>query len=258
MKSKSLLLVNLMFFLAVNTAVALQPDAANCKDHPLIPSRMPGYSILSCKTEAFGMYDFYTLKGPRTHVEGRFTFITYLFTGNRPEEPGALAVVRNYENAITRAGGKIVGINPTWWVVGNILQNGSETWIQAEKGNGKIWLRIVEKQAMDQVIKMDAAASGKVIGVPGTGRVTLPGSMAGPEKMNAIDAQTVVVPNVVGLPMTEAVAVLAQFGLEQDDRRPSTDGEGCRIYGTGVAVEQDPVAGTRVAPHSSVKLSWCD
>ena len=39
-----------------------------------------------------------------------------------------------------------------------MVVEGKEVWVEAEKGNGKIWLRIVEKQAMAQTIVADAAA----------------------------------------------------------------------------------------------------
>lgn len=167
MKSKSLLLINLLILLAINTASAAQPDAVNCKDHPLFPTRMPEYRLETCKTEPFGMYDFFTLKGPKTHIEGRFTFITYAFTGKRADEPNAVAVVRNYDNAIKKVGGIILGSNPSWWVVGKILQGDKEAWVQVEKGNGKIWLRIIEKQAMEQFIEADATAFAKDINTSG-------------------------------------------------------------------------------------------
>ena len=149
------------------SAAAAQSDAANCKDHPLFPTRMPDYRIETCKVEPFGVYNFYALKGPKTPVEGKFTFIQYGFTGQRGNEPSPVAVVRNYENAIKKAGGQILGIQPSWWVVGKITQNGVEAWVQAEKGNGKVWMRIVEKQAMEQFIEADAAAFAKDINTTG-------------------------------------------------------------------------------------------
>ena len=128
---------------------------------------MPDYRIESCKVEPFGVYEFFALKGPRTPVEGKFTFVTYAYTGATGTEPSPLAVVRNYENAIEQAGGEILGVQPTWWVVGKIVQDGKEAWVQAEKGNGKIWLRIVEKEAMQQFIEADAAALAKDIDTTG-------------------------------------------------------------------------------------------
>jgi len=137
-----------------------QPDKGGCKDHPLFPTRMPGYSIRDCKTEEFGRYEFWTANARvKVPAEGKYTFITYgLLKGQ--QEPSALAVVRNYENAILKAGGKILHSVPTWWVNGKITKDGQEVWVQAEKGNGLIWLRIVEKKAMEQFIQVDAAAMG--------------------------------------------------------------------------------------------------
>jgi OmpA-OmpF porin, OOP family len=54
--------------------------------------------------------------------------------------------------------GRIVQSDPNRWTNGKILKDGQETWFEAHKGNGKIWLRIVEKQAMEQTIVADAAA----------------------------------------------------------------------------------------------------
>lgn len=151
-------------FVLIAAANALgQADLAGCADHPLFPTRMGQYLISNCKTEEFGVYEFYAVKGPKTPVEGKFTFITYRFTGPRANEPSGLAVVRNYENAIKKVGGTILQIEPQRWVNGKIAKDGQEVWAQVEKGNGLIWLRIVEKKAMEQEIVADAAAFGNDI-----------------------------------------------------------------------------------------------
>lgn len=160
MRKKLALAVVMMLALSATAVPAAAPDAKGCTDHPLFPTRMPDYRIETCKVEDFGFYDFFTAKPPKMHVEGKFTFITYAFTGARNTEPSALAVVRNYENAIQTIGGTIAGIVPTWWVNGKLVKNGQEVWFQAEKGNGKIWLRIVEKKAMTQSIVADATSWG--------------------------------------------------------------------------------------------------
>ncbi len=156
----------LLFLLAIGVA-AQQPDSKDCKDHPLFPTRMPEYRIETCKVEDFGVYEFFATKGPKTPVEGKFTFITYAFTGQRTSEPNGLAIVRNYENAIQKAGGSILQSVPERWVNGKIVKAGQEAWVQIEKGNGKIWLRIVEKKTMEQYIVADAAALGNDIRATG-------------------------------------------------------------------------------------------
>jgi OmpA-OmpF porin, OOP family len=137
-----------------------QADKAGCTDHPLFPTRMPGYVIEDCRVEEFGVYEFSSVKGPKTPVEGRFTSITYSFSGPQGTEPSGLAVVRNYENAIRKVGGTIRQSDPVRWVNGKIVKDGREAWAQIDKGNGKIWLRTVEKGEMAQYVVADAAAFG--------------------------------------------------------------------------------------------------
>jgi len=167
MKKALIILMSAMFLLPAAGAAAQQPDSKGCKDHPLFPTRMPEYRIEACKVEDFGVYEFSSTKGPKTPVEGKFTFITYAFTGQRTSEPSGLAVVRNYENAIQKVGGSILQSDPQRWVNGKIVKDGQEAWFEVYKGNGKIWLRIVEKKAMEQTIVADAAAFGNDIRATG-------------------------------------------------------------------------------------------
>ncbi len=167
MKKALIVSMSAVWLLIAVTAAAGQPDQAGCKDHPLFPTRMPDYRIATCKVEDFGVYEFFATKGPKTPVEGKFTFITYAFTGQQASEPSGLAVVRNYENAIKKVGGTILQSDPARWVNGKIVKDGQEAWVQIEKGNGAIWLRIVEKKAMEQYIVADAAAFGNDIRTTG-------------------------------------------------------------------------------------------
>ena len=163
MKKELIVWMSATILLLATGVAAQEPDSKGCKDHPLFPTRMPEYRIEACKVEDFGVYEFLSTKGQKTPVEGKFTFITYAFTGERANEPSGLAVVRNYENAFRKAGGTILQSDPQRWVNGKIVKDGQETWVQIEKGNGKIWLRIVEKKAMEQIIVADAAAFGNDI-----------------------------------------------------------------------------------------------
>jgi outer membrane protein OmpA-like peptidoglycan-associated protein len=149
----------LLVVLSPLAALAAQPDKAGCADHPLFPTRMPGYHIAACEAKEFAAYQFYASKGPKRTVEGKFTFITYTADTPQDDQTG-VAVVRNYENAIRKIGGTIVDSVPNWWVIGTVVVDGREVWAQAERGNGKIWLRIVEKQAMTQHVTADAASFG--------------------------------------------------------------------------------------------------
>jgi outer membrane protein OmpA-like peptidoglycan-associated protein len=147
-------------------------DKAGCVDHPLFPTRMPGYELVNCEAKEFDGYDFFTSKGPRHREEGKFTFLTYRIVDRKQEQSG-LAVVRNYEAALEKIGGSITGRDPNRWVVGTVKSGGKEVWVQAEKGNGLIWMRFIEKQEMAQHIVADAAALGS--GLAATGHVTVEG-----------------------------------------------------------------------------------
>ncbi len=144
-------------FCLVVASQAFAADKPGCTDHPLLPRRMPDYAIADCQVKAFEGYDFFVTKGPKRHEEGKLTYIFYRID-NRKNEQSGLAVVRNYENAITQAGGTIAASDPNRWVNGSIVVDGREAWVQAEKGNGAIWVRIVEKAPMQQHIVVDAAA----------------------------------------------------------------------------------------------------
>jgi OOP family OmpA-OmpF porin len=142
--------------LGLATGAAAKPDKKGCADHPLFPTRMPDYFIENCQVRDFDAYGFFEPRGKKRTEEGKFTFITYAIERGRPEQSG-VAVVRNYENAITRIGGKIANSDPDRWVNGSVVIDGREAWVEAQKGNGKIWLRIVEKTPMAQHITADAA-----------------------------------------------------------------------------------------------------
>jgi len=157
MQKKLIVLMSAVLLFSAASVFA-QQDKAGCKDHPLFPTRMPGYVLSNCKVEEYGVFDFsFKPNVKKLPVEGKFTFIIYSIP-DRKREASALAIIRNYENAIRKIGGTIVESDPTRWVNGTIVKDGREVWVQAEKGNGDIRLRIVEKKAMEQTIVADAAA----------------------------------------------------------------------------------------------------
>jgi OmpA-OmpF porin, OOP family len=148
----------LLFALLLAIPAAAQ-DKVGCKDDPLFPTRMANYRIENCEHKAYEAYDFFTVKPPRHRVEGEYTLITYAVS-KREYEASGLEVIRNYENALKKIGAKIEGIDPnaTGWVVGSLVVDGRKVWAEAQKGNGKIWLRIVREKAMMQTIVADAAS----------------------------------------------------------------------------------------------------
>jgi OmpA-OmpF porin, OOP family len=163
-RALAIVLVSTVLFISAAAAAQAQtPDKPGCKDHPLLPTRMPGFRIADCKVQDFGVYEFKKTQGRVNPVEGKFTYLNYEFTGQPDAMPSALAVLRNYENAIKKLGGTLQQTVPGYWTNGNIIQDNNEVWIEAERGNRNIWLHIVEKAAMEQFIQADAAAFGNDI-----------------------------------------------------------------------------------------------
>jgi outer membrane protein OmpA-like peptidoglycan-associated protein len=131
-------------------------DVRGSSDHPLFPNRMPGYSISTYQQQAFGVYKFRTK--PPTDVEGRYTRINY-YLDDVKQNPGGLAIRRNYENAIKTIGGQVIHSDPTVSVL-KATHNGAEVWAEVQAGltyTGRIYsLHIVEKTPMQQTITADA------------------------------------------------------------------------------------------------------
>lgn len=182
----------LVLFALLPAIPASAQDKAGCSDDPLFPTRMPHYRIEHCEHKAFDSYDFFTVKPPKKRVEGEYTLITYAVT-KREDEASPLEVIRNYENALKKIGARIEGIDPNakWWVVGSLTVDGRKVWAEAQKGNGKIWLRIVREKAMAQTIVANAAALASDLAT--TGHVTVHGilfdtgkSELKPESANAV------------------------------------------------------------------------
>lgn len=82
-----------LFFLSI-PALAQKKDAPGCKDHPLVPTRMPNFRIEACDTKDFGAFEFFTDKGPKRVVEGKITSITHT-VDERKNDRTPLEMVRN-------------------------------------------------------------------------------------------------------------------------------------------------------------------
>jgi OmpA-OmpF porin, OOP family len=171
-KFKHVWITAVVFFISSGLVGAVLPDKKGCVDHPVFPTRMPGYNIANCEAKDFDAFDFETGRKEKASVEGRRTKLTYQVE-DRSKEPSGLAVVRNYENAIKSVSGTVLFIDKNRVVNGKIVKDGKEIWAQVEKGNGLIWLTIVEKAGMAQDIVANADAFGNDI--KSTGHATIYG-----------------------------------------------------------------------------------
>ncbi len=152
-------------------AAAALPDKAGCTDPALFPTRMPGYRIESCEAKEYDSFEFWNLKPPHVAVEGKKTVVMYQWPEGNPTI-APLQIVRNYENAIKKAGGTIHTIVTTGtgpYVNGTIVKDGKEAWIQVSfRGGSRYYMvTIVEKQAMEQYVEANAASFGNDLDTTG-------------------------------------------------------------------------------------------
>lgn len=143
-------------FLTVGIALA-QTDVQGSKDHPLI-TRMPDYYISQYNVSEFAGFDPTVIGGKDVHWEGK----VYSYGYSRKEDGrpiSMLQIVRNYETAIKRAGGKILGGDGRR-VAAEIRKEGALTGVYMEAFNeGRDYsLTIVESQTMKQEVVADAKA----------------------------------------------------------------------------------------------------
>lgn len=172
-------LVGLVALMTVPLALG-QTDRPGSKDYPGL-TRMPGYYIDEYNESQFDSYTFKIKEGDKEKqqaVEGRLCKYTYRLQQNAVPA-SALQIVRNFQNAARSAGGQVLresGEGNDRETTLRLVKGASEVWIalRAISGTDKIyWLALVEKQAMQQDVTMDANAMASDIGT--TGRVAVYG-----------------------------------------------------------------------------------
>jgi len=151
---KSIALVVAVGALLFGAAATAQEDVKG-KDHPLF-SRWPGYYISIYEHKTFEAYTF-QLKDRKETVEGEWFYLRYS-AKKGVEPPSSLEVVRNFENAIRKAGGTVLYTEGNYLTIGKIVKEGKEIWVEASSSFGDIHLRIVERQAMEQTIQANAVS----------------------------------------------------------------------------------------------------
>ncbi|UCF36116.1 MAG: OmpA family protein [Acidobacteriota bacterium] len=168
-------------FLAAQTAFSQSPndDLEGCKDYPLF-NRMPNHHIIDCESIEFDARKFPV--GPpleeqrpkQVEVEGALTYLRYELNEGAREVSG-VQIMRNFENAAKAAGGTVEGKYPDWCTatvdfdsrLGNTCTNwgvsmrfmvsGKEVWAYMQVTDGGYGLQIVEREAMQQDIVVNAA-----------------------------------------------------------------------------------------------------
>jgi OmpA-OmpF porin, OOP family len=167
MRKTTLVLFGLLCLsLAVGVSAA-QTDVKECKDHPLFPTRIPGAWIHNCDHKSFDAFAFTVAKGKTEKVEGELWKIIYFPQADAKEKPSELQILRNFENAVTKAGGKVIYSEKSRESF-KLNKDGKEIWVEVwAEFTGKYGLTIVQKQGMAQDIVADAAAFGSDIRATG-------------------------------------------------------------------------------------------
>ena len=170
MKTITLFITILIFY----SSSFSQEDAKGSKDHPLF-NRMPGYRIAHYEDNEFDvMKDFKDENGKKITVEGHYYYFNYLVKKGSEEASGP-QVLRNYMNAVTKAGGKVILEEGCCNVYLKLEKNNQITWIRvkAYKNAGSYQVWIVEEAEMEQDIVVDA--NSMLSDINAQGRVALYG-----------------------------------------------------------------------------------
>jgi len=154
-----------------------QNDRPGTKDYPGI-TRMPGYYIDEYKEIQFDTTAMKVTKNgvqSDQQIEGRTFKISYYLKDGLPET-SMVQVIRNYQNAVRASGGKVMDDSKGGnWYNTTLLQvkGGKEIWMLIEARDTSHVLTVVERQAMQQDVVMDAGAMAN--GLSNNGSVALYG-----------------------------------------------------------------------------------
>jgi OmpA-OmpF porin, OOP family len=150
-----------LVFLLSLIAEGQNEDIEGCKDYPAF-NRMPGFHIISCKTTEFDSYIFPVENSlnencKKQAVEGKYYDLSYALNEGA-QEPSALHIFRNFENALKQVNATIVAKvieqgNSYSFITGRFSKGNMETWVYINASGTDYQLYIVEKQNMEQVIQ---------------------------------------------------------------------------------------------------------
>jgi len=150
--------LSIVLFILLPFAALGQEDTEGCKDHPQI-TRFPGFHLWDCTINDFSSFAFEIDKDEKTTTkEGRFWRLEYsLKEGAR--HPSALEVIRNYENAVKKLGGRTVYHAVDDGVATYVMPIGkSERWFRVNVRDAceTIEFDIIEVAAMEQKVEISA------------------------------------------------------------------------------------------------------
>ncbi|GMT44254.1 MAG: membrane protein [bacterium] len=154
----------MLMLLSVFLLQAQNNDKKGSKDYDLL-GRMPDYYILNYWDYQFDAHKFFLAKDQKQVIEGRKIVIRYehqdAFDRN-VKKPSYLQILRNYSNAIKKAGGEILFEHRNAYFGSYFLKTtqGKEVWVEVKTApdiGRRYTLTIIEKEPMKQdiVVKAD-------------------------------------------------------------------------------------------------------
>jgi outer membrane protein OmpA-like peptidoglycan-associated protein len=150
---RNLIVATLLLFTCSSLITAQNPnDAEGCKDYPFF-SRMPNFIITDC-SQNFNKLEYYVSDEGIESKEGELTYIRYSFPDDAAlKVPSQLQILRNYENAIVKLGGKKIYLGDQYLSC-SLKKNSKEYVITVAMGNGNIEheLSVLEIASMVQEI----------------------------------------------------------------------------------------------------------
>lgn len=159
MKKISLIALTMLLLLLATNLYAAQTDNPKCKDHQLF-TRMPDSWIYNCDQKQFDGRDFKIVRGKTTEtirVEGQLWWLTYYPSNDVKSKPSELQIQRNFENAILKQGGKLIGTTVQKRQVYKLAKDGKEIWVEVwAEFTGKYGFTIIQKDAMVQDVVANA------------------------------------------------------------------------------------------------------
>ncbi|MDB4291977.1 OmpA family protein [Maribacter sp.] len=165
-----------LFILGVFTLLfsssSAQSDIENSTDYELLP-RLPDYHIYKYETAEFDTHKFF-IEGKSEPKEGKKFSISYRHDKWEEDEftyPTRLQILRNYSQAIVKAGGQIIferyNAEHGYYSFTNSEQK--EIWVQIKpKSSGKNYaVYVIEEEIMRQDITIDAELIKNKIDIDG-------------------------------------------------------------------------------------------
>jgi OmpA-OmpF porin, OOP family len=151
------ILLTVFFTILGASAAFAEEDVSGSKDHPLL-TRLPGAYIEDYSAGLFQAKEITLAEGKTQNVEGYQTSLGYRFPQGQGQHPSWLQIVKNYENALVKIGGK-KRYSDGQYASYLVKQGDKDIWVVAELGDAEssgavnnFVLYVLEAGAMQQEI----------------------------------------------------------------------------------------------------------